>query len=55
MKRDVFVDEFNKFISQTADRWLPEEAPESDFMDIMQTRIKEHNDSIIAVLKQEDK
>ena len=46
MTRSDFVVSFHKLLSQRAGTWLPEEATEELFFDILRQRIDEHDDVI---------
>jgi len=51
MKREDFLGPFLGFVIQRVPDWLPEEATEELFLEIMQQRLKEHSDVIMKVIK----
>ena len=54
MTKVEFLGLFLGFIIKKSDKWLPEEAPEEQKLDVMQRRIKEHNYEIKKILTQSD-
>lgn len=50
MKQAEFQGILLGFITKKIPTWLPEEAPEEMFLDIFQTRLKEHNVDIREIL-----
>jgi hypothetical protein len=50
MTRSDFIVNFNKFITHRASGWLPEEATEELFLDVLSQHINRHSEEVAAVL-----